>query len=148
MKRKQGFLLFALICLVLSGCGKNETELYTEEMNLFYETVNNISASINAINPDSDTAPEELLQCLNSMEQTFASLESISVPKEYAQNEDYGIKASSSMKQAVTLYHQAFQSTPFDTDTAADAKSCYEEAMKYASAIGNVMMGYEVELNE
>ena len=148
MKKKYDFLVLALIFLILSGCGKNETEIYTEEMNLFYETVNNISVSINAINPESDDASEQLMQCLNSMEQAFTSLETIAVPKEYSQNEEFGQKASSSMKQAVTLYHQAFQSTPFDSGTAADAKSSYEDAMKYARAIGNVMMGYEVELNQ
>lgn len=148
MRKYHLYIFFAFICFMLSGCGKTETEIYTEQMSLFYENVNNISASINAIDPESETASEELLQCLNDMEQSFSSLESISVPKEYAQNEDFGAKASSCMKQAAALYHQAFQSSPFDTDIAADAKSNYENAMKYAEAIGNVMMGYEVEINE
>ena len=148
MKRNYYFVLITLFCFLLSGCVKNESEIYTEQMNTFYEEVNNISASINEINPDSEDAAEELLQNLNFMEQTFLSLETIEVPSDYVQNKEFGIKASTSMKQAVILYHQAFQSAPFDSDIAAEAKNYYEEAMKYANAIGNVMMGYEVELND
>ena len=78
LNKKPGILRRVLtisFCFVflLTGCGnKEELENYKANMNQFFENIKVFDSSINAIDPESDTAVSELLSYLDSMDKSFA----------------------------------------------------------------------------
>ena len=63
------FLLILLLAGTVAGCGKKDAELenYRMNMNQFFENVRIFDSSINAIDPNSETAVNDLLSLLDSM---------------------------------------------------------------------------------
>ena len=59
-------LFFCILSLTLTGCGTDtEIEKYKANMNQFFENIKIFDSSINAIDPNSETATSELLALLH-----------------------------------------------------------------------------------
>lgn len=143
-KNSKKLLLSAiLLCLFLSGCGKKNQELteYQENMTTFYEQVSTISASIEAIDPASETATADLLSNLDLMSEQFQYLSEMTVPKEFENVESLANDASSYMSQAVELYHEAYSNGSYNEYTAQAAYEYYARAMTRISYISDLLQG-------
>ncbi len=140
--KKRILFLFVTLCMLCAGCGKDQKlEKYNENISLFTENVADISARMNAIDPASDSATEELLSCLDEMNDQFLALAEMDVPKEFASIETLADEASTYMSEAVTLYHEVFEAEEFSEDTASIAKENYDRAMKRISYISSLLQG-------
>lgn len=127
----QRFICTAMIgtSLLLSGCGTDQAlETYKANMNQFFENAKIYDTSINAIDPESENAVEDLLTLLDSMDTSFAQMASLDVPEGFPGVEELADEASENMSQAVSYYHQAFEGEEYDSSTADIAKQYYDRA--------------------
>ena len=127
-KLKIIFLLSFIIAFTLTGCGKDtELENYKANMNQFFENIRIIDSSINAIDPDSETAVSDLLGLLDSMNTSFEQMASLNVPSGFPGVEELAAEASKYMSEAVSYYHQAYEGE-YDATLADVAYKNYERA--------------------
>lgn len=143
MNRKRWLSLFLLLLpLSVGGCGRDEAlDAYKEEMNRFYEAVQENSDAIGAIDTTSDTAIEELLGYLDKMESEFTALGDLEVPKQFSAIEPLADDAASYMQEANQLYHEAFAEGYYDDVSGEAARQNYERAMKRVSYIADIFQG-------
>lgn len=128
--------------LLLTGCGnKEELENYKANMNQFFENIKVFDSSINAIDPESDTAVSELLSYLDSMDKSFAQMASLEVPDGFPGVEQLADEASEYMSEAVSYYHQAFEGEEFDATLADVAKQNYDRANLRIQYIVSILHG-------
>lgn len=148
-KSVSGILLYCIITIAFIGCGKEDPiEIYRQQMNTFYEQVNQTSASINSINVSSNTATNDMLGLLDDMNDHFRYLAAISVPEEYADAAELSETAAAYMNEAVTMYHQAFEGEVYDETLVENAKQRYESAMIYLEYIGKILQGAVIDRGE
>ncbi|MBQ8596206.1 MAG: hypothetical protein IJ409_00310 [Lachnospiraceae bacterium] len=101
-------LLFVSLIL-LTACGTDPAiESYKANMNQFFENIEIYDTSINAIDPNSETATAELMTLLDSMNTTFSQMASLDVPEGFPGVEQLADEASTYMSDAVACYHQAY----------------------------------------
>ncbi len=134
------FRMFILlfILFMMTGCKKNtELENYKANMNQFFENVKIFDSSINAIDPNSETAVSELLALLDSMDTSFAQMASLEVPDGFPGVAELADEASSCMSEAVSYYHQAYEGG-YDASLEDIARQKYERA--------NMMLQYIVSI--
>lgn len=143
MKYKIRHLLLLICTLtIFSGCGTDkELEEYKSNMETFYSDIYEYDTIINSIDVNSDTAVLELLSALDGLEERFTWMASLTIPEEFASIETLATEAGEYMSQAVALYHQAYESDPFDNATAETAKEYYDRANKRALYILAVLHG-------
>lgn len=126
---------------LLTGCKeKEELAAYRTDMERFYENVKSYDSSINAIDPESETAVAELLALLDSMAQTFSWMADLEVPEDFSGVEQLADEAGTYMTQAVTYYHQAF-GEEYDPDLADTAKQHYDLANQRIQHILSILRG-------
>lgn len=131
-----------ILIVISAGCGKNdELEAYKTNMNQFFENLKIFHSSINAIDPDSETAPSELLTLLDSMEKSFTQMASLEVPQGFPGVEQLADEASEYMTEAVSCYHQAFEGETFDAVMADVAKQNYDRANLRIQYILSILHG-------
>lgn len=122
------FILMILFFITLTGCGKNsEIEVYRMNMNQFFENIRIFDSSINAIDPDSESAVTELLSLLDSMNTSFSQMASLEVPDGFPGVEQLADEASSYMSEAVSYYHQAYEDG-YNASLEDVARQNYERA--------------------
>ncbi len=143
MKYRTFYLLFAVfILLFFGGCGTDEElEQYKSDMETFYAELSGYDNRINSIDVSSETAVPELLAALDGMKEHFSWMASLKVPEEFAVVEDLALQADEYMADAVSLYHQAYESEPFDGTAAQTAHVYYERANKRAVYILAILHG-------
>jgi len=143
MKKKLFFPALLLTCIFgVTGCGKDETlETYKEDMNAFYEAVQEKSDAIDMIDTSSETAVDELLGFLDDINQEFTALGEMTVPEQFASIEPLADDAASYMAEANRLYHEAYMDGFYDENTGEAAKQNYERAMKRISYIADIFRG-------
>ena len=140
-------LLFLSACLtafsmLLSGCrGNTELDNYKVNMNQFFENIKIYDSSINALDPESETAVTDLLALLDSMDQSFRQMASLEVPDGFPGVEELADEASDYMTEAVSYYHQAFEAQPFDTVLADVARQNYDRANLRIQYILSILHG-------
>lgn len=135
------FLPACLLLFSLTGCGKDaDMEAYKANMNQFFENVRIFDASINAIDPDSETAAAELLSLLDSMNTSFAQMASLEVPESFPGVEDLADQASEYMAEAVSLYHQAYDGE-YDASIEDAARQNYVRANVRLQYIVSILHG-------
>lgn len=131
-----------VLMIVSSGCGKNdELETYKTNMNQFFENMKVFDSSINAIDPESETAPSELLTLLDSMETSFTQMASLEVPEGFPGVDQLADEASEYMTEAVSCYHQAFEGESYDAVMADVAKQNYDRANLRIQYILSILHG-------
>lgn len=144
MKRNIFFLpllcLFLILCL--TGCGKKDAALesYRTNMEQFFENVKILDSSINAIDPDSESATADLLYLLDAMDTSFAQMALLEVPDSFPGVEELADQASENMSQAVSYYHQAYDGE-FDASAENVAYQYYERANLRFQYIASILHG-------
>jgi hypothetical protein len=133
----------AIICAALVGCGKKESEeleSYKEQMTGFYDKLAYYDRSINTIDPDSETAKDELLEYLDEMNSSYYSMASYDIPEEFTGISDIAVEAADYMQKAQEYYHMAFDGS-YDENSKSLADQYYERANSRAMVILQVLHG-------
>ena len=137
------FLIFLLLAGTMAGCGKKDAELknYRMNMNQFFENVRIYDSSINAIDPNSETAVSDLLSLLDSMNTSFSQMASLEVPEGFPGVDVLADEASQYMSEAVSYYHQAYEGESFDASLEDVARQNYERANVRLQYIVSILHG-------
>lgn len=137
-------LILGITCFsfLLSGCGSNaELDSYKANMTQFFENIKIYDTSINALDPNSDTAVTELLTLLDSMDKSFAQMASLKVPEGFPGVDELADEASEYMTEAVSYYHQAFEGEAYNASLADVAKQNYDRANLRIQYIVSILHG-------
>ncbi len=137
-----GFLAGSML-LFLTGCGSKDTELenYKANMNQFFENVKIFDSSMNALDPDSETVTTDLLALLDSMDTSFAQMASLEVPDDFPGVAELAAEASEYMSEAVSYYHQAYETDPYDAALEDIARQNYDRANVRLQYIVSIIHG-------
>lgn len=135
-------LLVLLLVLFTTGCGKNqEIEVYKANMTQFFENIQTIDASINNLNPDSETVSSDLLSLLDSLDKSFQQMASLEVPDGFPGVAELAQDASKYMSEAVSYYHTAYEGAEYDKTSADIAYQNYQIANKRLQYIVQILHG-------
>ena len=126
MKHKIIILFLSiLLTFSLSGCGQTSLVDFQNDMDVFLKDITKIDTQMNTIDPDSEYAVKEMLECLDAMNNSFKLLAEIDVPDEFASIETLADEASEYMILALHYYNEAFE----DPDSYNSAKG--DAALQY-----------------
>lgn len=126
MKHKLMILFVSiLLSFSLSGCGQTSLVDFQNDMDVFLKDITKIDTQMNTIDPNSEDAVKEMLECLDAMNNSFKLLAEIEVPKEFAAIETLADEASEYMNLALQYYNEAFE----DSDSYNSAKG--DAALQY-----------------
>lgn len=140
-KHKIILLLTVLTAFFLTGCGKDaELENYKANMNQFFENIRVIDSSINALDPNSETAVSDLLSLLDSMNTSFEQMASLDVPDGFPGVDELADEASEYMSEAVSYYHQAYENG-YNANLEDAARQYYESANVRFQYIVSILHG-------
>lgn len=127
-------LCAGLLCgLWLTGCGEDEAlTAYQEDMNTFFEHIAEIDDGMNAIaldvSADAATKQQRLLSYLDQLQEEIAWMAELETPDQFSVVDSLADEADENMKQAVALYHNAYEAEEFDEVTAQVARQYYDRA--------------------
>lgn len=123
-------VLGTAFCIVmLVGCGKNQAlEQYQADMTTFFEQISMYNDGMNSIDASAEDATNRILDYLDKVEEEIAWMAQLEVPSQFSAVEDLADEADENMKQAVALYHQAYEGDIFDEAVAQAAKEYYDRA--------------------
>ena len=143
MKKKLLSLLLATcLATVVTGCGEDkELTQYKEQMESFFSEVEAVHNAMNAIDPESETALEELFTCLDDLDSLFLTMAEIEVPEEFSNIEKLADEASENMSLAVENYHNAYSDDYYNEYTAFTADKYYSRANKRLHYIIDILHG-------
>ena len=117
-------LLFAFL---LTGCGENEElTAYQEDMNTFFERAAEYNDKMNAIDRESDTAVIELLGYLDAFAEDIQWMAELTVPEQFSAVESLADEADENMKEAVALFHAAYDGEAYDEGSEQAALEYYD----------------------
>lgn len=120
-----------LVCLflvfLLTACGKNEElTTYQEDMNTFFERAAEYNDKMNAIDRESDTAVIELLGYLDAFAEDIQWMAELEVPEQFSAVESLADEADENMKEAVALFHTAYDGEFYDEGSEQAALEYYD----------------------
>ena len=143
MKKKLLTLLLTVCFSVsLTACGENkELTQYKEDMDNFFSEIEAIHVKMNSINPESETALNELFTCLDDLNKEFKDMAKLDVPEEFANIEELADEASENMSLAVENYHSAYSDESYNEFIAATADEYYKRANKRLQYIIDILHG-------
>lgn len=123
-------LCMALLCgILLTACGQDEElTAYQEDMNAFFEHIAAFNDSMNAIDASSEDAVDQLLSYLDQLQAEFTWMAGLTVPDEFSAVDSLADEADENMRQAVALYHDAYEAEVFDEPVAQAAREYYDRA--------------------
>ncbi len=118
------------ICvLMLTACGNDETlTAYQEDMTTFFEHVAAYNDDMNSIDASSEDATQQLLDYLDQLESEITWMAELEVPEQFSAVDSLADEADENMKQAVELYHQAYEGEAYDEAAAEAAREYYDRA--------------------
>lgn len=136
-------LCVSLLCgLGLMGCGEDETlTAYQEDMNTFFEHIADFDDNMNAIDASADDATEQLLSYLDQLQAEIAWMAELETPDQFSAVDSLADEADENMRQAVALYHNAFESEVFDEAMAEAARQYYDRANLRITYIRMILHG-------
>ncbi len=140
---KKSFFLVILISSIfmLIGCGDKKLDSFQDDMTQFKDNVVNISETMDNIDATSDTAIDDLLSCLDDMNEQFQFLASIEVPSKFSNVETLADEAATYMSESVSLYHEYYESADYDESIRQAASENYSRAMKRKDYISILLQG-------
>lgn len=143
MKKKLlTLLLTSCLALSVTGCGEDkELAKYKDQMDNFFTEVEVIHNKMNTIDPESDTALDELFECLDELDTQFAAMAKLDVPEEFISLETLADEASENMSLAVENYHDAYSADSYNEYTAATADEYYARANKRLQYMIDILHG-------
>ena len=122
-----GVCLFLIF--LLTACGEDEAlTAYQEDMNTFFERAAQYNENMNAIDRNSDTAMTELLGYLDALAEDIEWMAELEVPEQFSAAESLADEAAENMKQAVDLFHAAYDGDTYDDGSAQAALEYYNRA--------------------
>ncbi len=120
-----GFCLF--FTLLFTACGQDEElTAYQEDMNTFFERAKEYNDKMNAIDSTSDTAVIELLGYLDAFAEDIEWMAGLEVPNQFSAVESLADEADENMKEAVALFHAAYEGDTFDEPSEQAAREYYD----------------------
>lgn len=120
-----GFCLF--FTLLFTACGQDEElTAYQEDMNTFFERAKEYNDKMNAIDSASDTAVTELLGYLDAFAEDIEWMAGLEVPNQFSAVESLADEADENMKEAVALFHAAYEGDTFDEPSEQAAREYYD----------------------
>ena len=143
--RRLHFVKYLLILLLLTACGTSSSEdpaltRYRDDMAACTESIENIAASIDAIDPAAEDASSELLSAVDRMRDAFKDMAGLSAPAAYSSAAALATEAATLMSDCSTLYHTAYDGGSYDSLSAEQARKQYENAMQRLSSIAEIFM--------
>lgn len=143
MKKKLiTILLSTCLLLAFTGCSNNkDLEKYKTQMDNFFSEVETIHNTMNSIDPESETALDELFECLDDLDLLFASMAELEVPSDFSNVEKLADEASENMSLAVENYHNAYSTDSYNEYTAGTADEYYSRANKRLQYIIDILHG-------
>lgn len=151
MKHKYKVLYLTIVLsLFTSGCAQNPAmAAFHEDMNGFYESLYTVTSSLNAIDPDAETAASELLVQVDQLETLFHDLAAIEVPDDFEDQfgniEELADEAAEYMVEASDLYHEVYEDDGIDESVLMAADEYYSRAMKRVNYIAQYLQGHVPE---
>lgn len=148
MKKRICVLVLVLtVTFTLFGCQNSQNELdnYRQSVEEFYDEVIAVNDRINAIDAESDNAPQELLDELDTLNQLFQDFAELEVPKEYAAAESLADEAASFMNESVTLYHSSYTDGTFNEFSVGMAYDKYCRSILRINYIGDILQGKPID---
>lgn len=126
-------LLILCICLLcglwLVGCGEDEQlTAYQEDMNTFFEHIADFNEGMNAIDASAEDATQQLLSYLDQLQAEITWMSELETPDQFSAVDSLADEADENMRQAVALYHSAYEAEVFDEATAQAAREYYDRA--------------------
>lgn len=143
MKKKLLTLLLAsCFALSITGCGEDkDLAKYKDQMDAFFAEVEIIHTKMNTIDPESETALDELFECLDDLDTQFTAMAKLEVPEEFSSLESLADEASENMTLAVENYHDAYSTDSYNEYTAATADEYYTRANKRLQYMIDILHG-------
>jgi len=135
-----------LMAVILCGCREDaEMSAFYDHMDSFYESLSQTTSSLEAINPSSETAVDEVLIKLDELEQLFVDLSEINVPEKFEEQfgnvEELADQALEYMQEAKDVYEEAYSAKKPDESMAEAAEEYYSRAMKRVNYIAQFLQG-------
>lgn len=123
-------LCVAVLCgIFLTACGQDEElAAYQENMNTFFEHIAAFNENMNAIDASAEDATGQLLSYLDQLQAEFTWMAELTVPDEFSAVDSLADEADENMRQAVALYHSAYEAEVFDEPMAQAAREYYDRA--------------------
>ena len=127
MTKYKMILVTLLFAFLLTACGKNEElAAYQEDMNTFFERAAEYNDKMNAIDRESDTAVIELLGYLDAFAEDLQWIAELTVPDQFSEVESLADEADENMKEAVALFHAAYDGESYDEGSEQAALEYYD----------------------
>ena len=128
--RKIGVLCAAILCgILLTACGQDEElTAYQEDMNTFFEHIAALNDSMNSIDASAEDATAQLLSYLDQLQAELTWMAELTVPEQFSAADSLADEADENMRQAVALYHSAYEAEVFDEPVAQAAREYYDRA--------------------
>lgn len=120
-------LVCLLFAFLLTACGENkELTAYQEDMNTFFERAAEYNDKMNAIDRESDTAVIELLGYLDAFAEDIQWMAELEVPEQFSAVESLADEADENMREAVALFHAAYDGETYDEGSEQAALEYYD----------------------
>lgn len=114
---------------MLTACGNDEAlTTYQEDMTAFFEHIAVYNDGMNSIDASSEDAKQQLLGYLDQLESEITWMAELEVPEQFSAVDSLADEADENMKQAVELYHQAYEGDEYDEAVAEAAREYYDRA--------------------
>lgn len=118
----------------LSGCGgsnKEEEALasFSSSIENFTDYIHEADEKLNNLDISNAQSADELLEILDGMEVRFEEFASIEMPVQYEGVKGLALQASEEMSLAVSHYHTAYESEPFNENYADAAYQYYKKLL-------------------
>lgn len=128
--KKYKILGAAVVCgFLLTACGEDEAlTAYQEDMNTFFENAAAYNDNMNSIDPNSEDAVSQLLAYLDGLQNEITWMAQLEVPEQFSAAESLADEADENMKEAVSLFHSAYEGDTYDEALGQAALEYYERA--------------------
>lgn len=131
-----------LVPVFLAACGEDpELTQFRNSIESFCTEISQIDTAINGIDASSENAVQELLSCLDNLDEAFQGFAELDFPEEFDYLEEIADQAGDYMSTAVSSYHDAYNDGSYDENTAAYASENYSRAYKRVQIIITFLHG-------
>lgn len=126
--KKYKILGAAVLCgFLLAGCGKDEAlTAYREDMDTFFKNVASYNNNMNSIDTSSEDAVPQLLAYLDGLRDEIAWMAELEVPDQFSAAESLADEADENMREAVALFHSAYEGDDYDEALGQAALEYYD----------------------
>lgn len=142
MTKYRMMIVMLLFAFLLTACGENEElTAYQEDMNTFFERAAEYNNKMNAIDRGSDTVVIEFLGYLDAFAEDIQWMAELTVPEQFSAVESLADEADENMKEAVTLFHAAYDGETYDEAAEQAALEYYDRTNKRIQYIITILHG-------